>query len=222
MQLNVACSRAISDQMVATVSDSSHRLSWIHATHFVHSARETHCESYLHHSIHTFRIHPSNNPCSIHLAASGMATIATLASSVAAADALIGARVVNSTQKGYRSCIRQIEHYFVTQLHHSSFTVPVLLNDILSFFGWLVDSKFKAKPAASSTIRSYKSALKWWYKEQKVIMEQSVDQGIETLLQGYQRRVADWKAEGKMAVFEGKLHLTYDGYCLLSTALFRG
>ena len=216
MQLNVACSRAISDgghcarQQSQTVVDP--------CNHFVHSAREIHCESYLHHSIHTFTIHPSNNACSIHLA--GMATIATLASSVAAADALIGARVVNSTQKGYRSCIRQIEHYFITQLHHSSFTVPVILNDILSFFGWLVDSKFKAKPAASSTIRSYKSALKWWYKEQKVIMEQSVDQGIETLLQGYQRRVADWKAEGKMAVFEGKLHLTYDGYCLLSTALF--
>lgn len=149
-----------------------------------------------------------------------MTTMATLASSAAAADALIGARVVSSTQKGYRSCIKQIEAYFTTQLHHSAFTVPVALSDILSFFGWLVESKFSAKPAAASTIRSYKSALKWFYKEQKIIMEQSVDQGIETLLQGYLRRVADWKAEGKMAVFESKLHLTYDGYCLLSNALF--
>ena len=147
--------------------------------------------------------------------------MATLASSVAAADALIGARVVSSTQKGYKSCIRQIERYFITELHHTSFTVPVQSVDILSFFGWLVNHKFKAKPAASSTIRSYKSALKWYYKEQKVTMEQPLDQAIETLLQGYMRKVADWKAEGKMAVFEGKLHLTYEGYCLLSHALFK-
>ena len=121
--------------------------------------------------------------------------MATLASSVAAADALIGARVVSSTQKGHKSCIRQIERYFITELHHTSFTVPVQSVDILSFFDWLVNHKFKAKPAASSTIRSYKSALKWYYKEQKVTVEQSLDQAIETLLQGYMRKVADWKAE---------------------------
>jgi hypothetical protein len=145
---------------------------------------------------------------------------ATFASFTAAADELIGARVSPGTQKGYKSCIKQIGEYFITQLHHPTLTIPVSSSDILSFFGWLVQSKFGDKPAANSTIRSYKSALKWLYKEQKVIMEDSVDQGIETLLQGYKRRVADWKASGKMAVFEGKLHLTSDGYRLLSNALF--
>jgi hypothetical protein len=62
-------------------------------------------------------------------------------------------------------------------LHQSAFTDPVALSDILSFFGWLVECKFKDKRAAASTISSYKSALKWFYKEQKVIIEQSVDQG---------------------------------------------
>ena len=52
-------------------------------------------------------------------------------------------------------------------------------------------------------------------------MDQSVDQGIETLLQGYQRKVAEEKALGKMPTQEGKLHLTYSGYRLLVTALFK-
>ena len=114
-----------------------------------------------------------------------------------------------------------IEKYFITELHHAAFTVPVKLPDILSFFGWLVDTHFKEKNAAISTIRLYKSALLWYYKEQKLIMDPLVNQGIETLLKGYQRRVADRKSRGEMPTFEGKYHLTYDGYCLLATALFK-
>ena len=39
------------------------------------------------------------------------------------------------------------------------------------------------------------------------------------LLVGYQRRVADLKPNGKMPMFEGKLHLTFEGYRLLAHAL---
>ena len=99
--------------------------------------------------------------------------------------------------------------------------MPVQLPDILNFFGWLIDTHFKEKNAAISTIRLYKSALLWYYKEQKLIVDPLVNQGIETLLKGYQRRVADRKSRGEMPTFEGKHHLTYDGYCLLATALFK-
>jgi hypothetical protein len=155
-----------------------------------------------------------------------MATAALVVQSVAdtsaaAAEQLIGARVVKKTQQRYRCCLKQIEEYFVTHLHYASLTVPLPQGDILRFFGWLTTVKFKPpKLAANSTVRSYKSALKWYYKEKKVTMEPDVDQAIETLLQGYQRTVAQEKALGLRAPHEGKLHLTYSGYCLLTTALF--
>ena len=136
-----------------------------------------------------------------------------------AAEALISARVHNSptrvvsgTKAAYIRNISVIEKYFTSELHHAAFNVPVQLPDILNFFGWLIDTHFKGKNAAISTIRLYKSALLWYYKEQKLIVDPLVNQGIETLLKGYQRRVADRKSGVETPTFEGKYHLTYDGY----------
>lgn len=60
----------------------------------------------------------------------------------------------------------------------------------------------------------------WYYKEHKLIIEPGVNQELETLLNGYKRRVSDLKLQGKMAVFEGKYHLTFEGYRTLATHLF--
>ena len=141
--------------------------------------------------------------------------------STAAATALIGARVVASTKKGYTSNLTQLRNYYVNELGCRDITLPVREDDIIGFFGWLVDTKFKEKPAAPSTIRAYKSALLWYHGEHKQYLDPHIDREIELLLKGYQRRVADLKAAGKMAVFEGKYHLPYDGYCLLAKSLFR-
>ena len=97
--------------------------------------------------------------------------------------------------------------------------MPVSQDDILSFFCWLVDTKFRDKPAASSTVRLYKSALIWYYNEHKLALEPAINHEIEQLLKGYQRRVAELKQQGKMPVFEGKYHLPYAGYCLLANKL---
>ena len=61
----------------------------------------------------------------------------------------------------------------------------------------------------------------WYYKEAKLIIAPHIDQGLETLLKGYRRRVADLKLAGKMSIFEGKQHLTYDGYRLIARTLFK-
>ena len=71
------------------------------------------------------------------MASTDTVAVAVSVSSSAAAEELIGARVVKSTQKGYLSCIRQIEEYFITHLHYAAFNVPVTLNDILGL--WLAD-----------------------------------------------------------------------------------
>ena len=90
------------------------------------------------------------------------------------------------TYQGKINLIRQ----FYTEHLHSDLTLPVQRDDIHSFFGWLIDSKHKDKPAAFSTVRRYKSALVWYYKEHKLIMPPEINQGLETLLNGYKRRVS--------------------------------
>ena len=47
-----------------------------------------------------------------------------------------------------------------------------------------------------------------------------VDQQLQTLLNGYKRKVSDLKLAGKMRVFEGKYHLSFQGYRVLAEHLF--
>ena len=143
------------------------------------------------------------------------------ASAASSADALIDARVVPRTKATYHSKLNLIKQFYTEHLHYSDLILPVQRADIHDFFGWLIDIKHKDKPAAFSTIRNYKSALGWYYREHNLIMQPEIDKGLEALLMGYKRRVSEYKLQGKMPVFEGKYHLTFDGYCLLTTALFQ-
>jgi hypothetical protein len=142
------------------------------------------------------------------------------ATNLSAADSLIGERIVAKTKKAYQAKVKTIAVYYTEHLRRQ-FAVPVQRNHILGFFGWLIDEKHKDKPAAISTVALYKSALKWHYKECKLIMSPEVNQELDTLLKGYQRRVADLKLVGKMPVFEGKYHLPFQGYAVLAKSLFR-
>jgi hypothetical protein len=143
---------------------------------------------------------------------------ALLSSASSAANALIDARVVMGTKRQYQLKLKHIDH-FVSTTYGRPLSVPLDLSIILNFFGWLTDVKHKDKPAAFSTVRQYKSALVWLYKEEKTIFPPEVDQAVETLLKGYKRKVSELKLAGKMPVFEGKHHLTYEGYRKLAHSL---
>jgi hypothetical protein len=143
---------------------------------------------------------------------------ALLSSASSAAVALIDARVVKDTKRQYQNKLKHIDQ-FVSSTYGRGLTVPIDLDVILNFFGWLIEVKHKEKPAAFSTVRQYKSALVWLYKEKKVVFQPEVDQGVETLLKGYKRKVSSLKLAGKMPIFEGKHHLTYEGYRNLALAL---
>ncbi|MGH2639759.1 MAG: hypothetical protein ACRDF4_10870 [Rhabdochlamydiaceae bacterium] len=145
-------------------------------------------------------------------------TTAALSSASSSADALIDCRVVPGTRHIYNGRIAAIEQFY--KEHKLNFTLPLRGKDILAFFGWLINIKHLTKPLAFSSVRLYKSALMWYYKEKKVIMEPAVNQELETLLDGYKRQVADLKLGGKMPIFEGKYHLTFAGYYALAKSLF--
>lgn len=141
-------------------------------------------------------------------------------SASSSADAIIDERICSSTKRLYISKITTIKRFYAQHLS-LEFTVPVTLGQIRAFFGWLLDVEHKDKPLAPSTSRHYKSALVWLYKEKKLIIADDINQELETLLNGYQRRVATFRSEGKMPVFEGKYHLTFDGYRLLARMLMK-
>ena len=143
-----------------------------------------------------------------------------LSSASSSADALTDARIVPATKAGYQRKIDIIREFYKEHLL-SSFTLPVNEQEIRSFFGWLTTTptKRKDKPPAFSTVRQYKSALVWYYQECKLTLLPELNQSLELLLNGYKRKVSSYKLEGKMPVFEGKYHLTFDGYCLLASTL---
>ena len=139
---------------------------------------------------------------------------------LSAADALIGASIVTKTRQAYTSKVNAIKKYYSEHLHRE-FVAPINREDILRFFGWLIDDKHKDKPLAVSSVTGYKSALKWYYKEKRLTMVPEVNQELNTLLKGYQRRVSQLKLDGRMPVFEGKYHLPFEGYRVLAALLFR-
>jgi hypothetical protein len=142
------------------------------------------------------------------------------ADNLSAADALIGGRVVMRTRQQYEGKIRAMQRYYTDELGRE-FDVPVVRDDILAFFGWLIDVKHKEDPLSISSVKQYKSALKWHYKERRLIIDPEMNQELDTLLRGYQRRVSELKLDGKMPVFEGKYHLPFEGYRTLAALLFR-
>jgi hypothetical protein len=148
-----------------------------------------------------------------------MSTATVLCSASSAATALIDARIVPNTKNMYQQRLETIKQFYTEHLNQD-FVIPVVREHILSFFGWLLEVKHKNKPIAMSTVRQYKSALKWSYKQERQMMAPELNQELDTLMKGYQRRIAEYKQEGKVAVFEGKYHLTFEGYHTLAAALF--
>lgn len=149
-------------------------------------------------------------------AVSALSQTAVSALSVASssADALISGRVVAGTKKAYQSTMQRIQTWY-TQ-NNLDFRLPVKRDEIKSFFGALTDTD---PPLSVSTVKGYKSALVWYYKEHGMVLDPETNQQLQTLMKGYKRKVATLKLDGKMAVFEGKHHLSFQAYCVLAKHL---
>jgi hypothetical protein len=132
-----------------------------------------------------------------------------------AATAMVQGRVVVKTKRSYLSKIKAMTKFF--QRQSIPFVLPLPTQPTLDFFGSLICSD---QHKAFSTIRGYKSALSWYYKEQTQIIDPTLNLSLENFLQGYKRKVSDLKQTGQMSVFEGKHHLTFHGYCLIAQKLF--
>jgi hypothetical protein len=54
-----------------------------------------------------------------------------------------------------------------------------------------------------SCIQGYKSAIKWFYEQQHLTLDASINNWLDKFIKGYKRIVNDKKQRGIMAVFEG-------------------
>jgi len=76
---------------------------------------------------------------------------------------------------------------------------------------------------AKNYMDAQKSALKWYYAEHTVKFPEDLESALSKILQGYKKKVAKMKKDGKMRNKEGKSALVMEGYervaerCLLLT-----
>jgi UDP-galactopyranose mutase len=117
------------------------------------------------------------------------------------ADNLVAGRVVEKTVKRYVNMVNIAKRFW--RIHNKTFKVPLNLDMVYSFFGHITQPDSEDKYKAVTTVSGYKSALKWWYKEQNSQMSDELESKLEQLMQGYRRLVSDLKQNGKMNVFEG-------------------
>jgi hypothetical protein len=142
---------------------------------------------------------------------------------------MICSRIVPQTKSQYESKIKSMIRWF--QLHNpqcvdanAELILPLSTQSILTYFGYLIDGSENDysnnmntnKTPAFSTVRGHKSALVWYYNEKSVTFDTTTNQTLEKFLQGYKREVSSKKLNGDMEVFEGKHHITFNGYCLLA------
>lgn len=131
--------------------------------------------------------------------------------------------VVEGTKVKYASKLKMMRKFFHQKQIEQHGTLPFIAANVMKFFGYLAgkDTQESKKPMAVSTMRSYKSALKYAYREKKIPFPIELDDELEQFLDGWTREVSSLKQQGKMKVFEGKLPLSFDAYCTLAQAAFK-
>ncbi len=148
-----------------------------------------------------------------------MEHIKTLDKALETAQALVNSRILPSTRSSYLAKVDVIKKWY--NENNKQFNLPLIRDDISSFFGSLVQVPMMGEPshspASSSAVRLYKSALVWYYHQEKLQIDPPLDAELENFMHGYQRRVSELKLGGEMELVEGKLPLSFKGYCLLAS-----
>jgi hypothetical protein len=74
-----------------------------------------------------------------------------------------------------------------------------------------IEDIFDRVTIAVSTLQGYKSALKNFYSQHKVLFEKDLDKQLDEVIKGYKRLITQKKAAGVMDANEGKLPFSYSG-----------
>lgn len=99
--------------------------------------------------------------------------------------------------------------------------LPLNIEFMTGFFGQLNDPLKANDTKRVSTVQGYKSALKWWLQDQKVVIDPLFEMELDKFMKGYKNRIANLKLKGILPINEGKAYLTFNAYIQLTTALFQ-
>ncbi|MGZ8926641.1 MAG: hypothetical protein ACXW2E_12335 [Nitrososphaeraceae archaeon] len=138
-----------------------------------------------------------------------------LSENIDIANTIADGCVTNKTKSQYQNKIRRIQEWYTK--NNLQFSLPLNEREIKAYFGYLVTTQLQNP--AFSTVSLYRSAIKRYYKQHNLKIEDSLNIAISNFLQGYQRKVADLKIKGEMNIREGKYPISFLGYRIISNKL---
>jgi hypothetical protein len=145
----------------------------------------------------------------------------------AKSDAVIGQRVVNKTRLHYEQTFKFITRYCNENIPGScnedgDLIIPINQEHLETFFGDMsADIDDSGKVKSHSTLTGYVTAIKHYYKENRIAIDFETNAYLKDFGKGFKRVVAQKKNEGIMKNFEGKIGVTFIIYCKLAKlALF--
>lgn len=108
--------------------------------------------------------------------------------------------------------------------------IPMSTSLVTEFFGYLcIPARERSRvtspedvppdaddPPSSSTLTTYRSALVDLYRQQKLKISDEWHTQVKSILDGYEKTINDLRRRGLMKINEGKRHLKFRGYELIS------
>lgn len=142
---------------------------------------------------------------------------------IATAKQMVDCRIAIKTKDQYITKIKSMVKWFKNNNPQcvngdNQLILPLSQSSIMAYFGGLVNKK---EMQAMSTMQGYKSALVWYYKQNNMVLNEETDLELNKFMQGYKRTIASMKLDGLMDIGEGKLHLTFAGYCMLAKKIIK-
>ena len=141
-------------------------------------------------------------------------------------NAIIGNRVVKNTQDQYAATFNYITSYCTIHYPDAVNEVGELIlsmeiENLEAFMGDMGCDRDDGTCKASSTFNGYATVIKFYYRKNKVPIDDATKELFKGLQDGFKRKIADKKDKGIMKNFEGKVPVSFVIFASLSKlALF--
>jgi hypothetical protein len=123
-----------------------------------------------------------------------------------AAEAVANNDRNKTTVASYKRTIANMRKYAEDSIDWSGsiFNQPPLPdNFIKAYLGQMSELKTTGGVRTASTMRSYVSAIKWWYNTAGIRISEELDIWLSRFNKGHKRTIADMKQSGQMDQHEG-------------------
>lgn len=145
------------------------------------------------------------------------AVTVTLEQAKATATATMNNRISPKTIKAYQNKIKQMKNWIEKHCEGRTLSFPINHDDIMCFFGNLVNGQ----KLAPDTVSSYKSALLYHHNVNVQEWDKQLEIKLSSFMKGYKRQVSEMRQNGEMKLYEGKHPITMSGFKLIAGKLMQ-